>query len=147
MAETIFSKIIAGEIPGHFVYEDDVCVAILDAFPSVSGQTLVIPRQAEAYLFNLDDEIYQHLFAVAKRVALALDTTFDTSRTCLVVEGFEVPHVHIKLYPMPKEATELTSYLTHTSKADQDTLMVMAEKIKGVLSSGNCFNTRQCPML
>ncbi len=97
---TIFSKIISREIEGVFVYEDDVCVVLMDKFPVVAGQTLVIPRLEVDYIFNLPKETYDHLFEVAKKIALASDKAFNTTRTCLAVEGFEVPHVHIKLYPM-----------------------------------------------
>lgn len=134
MSETIFSKIIAGEVPGQFVYEDDMCVAILDAFPSVPGQVLVIPRKPLAYIFDLDDRLYQHLFSVSKKIARALDTAFKTSRTCLVVEGFEVPHVHIKLYPMPEGTTQLTKYLQHTTKCPDEALSAYAKHIQLCLS-------------
>ena len=97
---SIFTKIINREIPAAFVYEDDVCVAIIDKFPETVGKTLIIPKKQVDYIFDLDDETYQHLFEIAKKVSKALDKTFKTERTCLLVEGFEIPHVHIKLYPV-----------------------------------------------
>ncbi len=100
MAASIFTKIINREIPGHIFYEDDICVAILDKFPTVKGQSLVIPKVETDYTFALDDKTYQHIFMVAKKVAQASDAALGTVRTCLVVEGFDVPHVHIKLYPL-----------------------------------------------
>ena len=66
---SIFTKIINREIPGHFLYEDDTCVAILDAFPAVRGQSLIIPKKHIGYAFDLDDDSYLHLFQVAKRIA------------------------------------------------------------------------------
>lgn len=129
MTDTIFTKIINREIPGHFIYEDETCVAILDAFPAVPGQTLVIPRKVEDYVFALDDTTYQHLFAVAKRIALALDAALDTERTCMVLEGFEVPHAHLKLYPVP-DTTPLGQVLPQQHEADDDELAELAEKIK-----------------
>ena len=96
---TIFSKIIAKEIPAIFVYEDDTCVVIMDKFPAVQGQTLVVSKREVDYILDLPDEEYAHLFAVAKNIALASDEAFNAVRSCMVVEGFEVPHVHIKIYP------------------------------------------------
>lgn len=127
---TIFSKIIAKEIPSTFVYEDDVCVVIMDKFPSVRGQVLIIPRQETDYIFDLPKETYDHLFEVSKKIAKALDITFDTERTCLVVEGFEVPHVHIKLYPVTDTSKGLDSIMSsHTEKPNEE-LEADAEKIK-----------------
>ncbi len=133
--KTIFSKIIDQEIPGHFIYEDDVCVVIMDAFPSVAGQVLVIPRTPTNYIFDLNDTTYNHLWQVTKRVSQALDVAFDTSRTCVIVEGFEVPHVHIKLYPLPADAKALTDYITHTEPADQAVIINQCEQIKAALNS------------
>lgn len=135
MADSIFSKIIRREIPAHFVYEDDTCVVILDKFPTIEGQSLVIPKQEVDYAFDLDNETYLHLFEVAKRVAKALDATLDTERTCLVVEGFEVPHTHIKLYPMPKGSTKLSGALTAGTEASDETLATLADKIKSALAA------------
>ena len=127
---TIFSKIIAREIPSQFLYEDDVCVAIMDKYPSVNGQALIIPKIETDYIFDLPEEIYNHLFEVAKKVALALDSAFDTERTCLVVEGFEVPHVHIKLFPITETTKSLSSIMSHQTEKTDEELDVDAEKIK-----------------
>ena len=64
---TLFEKIIAREIPAHIVYEDDRCIAILDKFPKIPGQTLVIPKEPIDYFVDLPDDLYQHVFSVAKR--------------------------------------------------------------------------------
>jgi histidine triad (HIT) family protein len=129
---TIFTKIINREIPGHFVYEDDVCVVLMDKFPAVPGQTLVIPKQETDYLFDLSEETYNHLFVVAKRVAKASDKAFDTLRTCLVAEGFEVPHVHLRLYPMTK-AESLGSTMIKQQAVADDVLAKQAEQINAAL--------------
>jgi len=127
---TIFSKIINREIPGQFIYEDEVCVVLLDKFPAITGQVLVIPKKEMDYIFDLDEETYSHLFTVAKKVGSALDKTYDTTRTCLVVEGFEVPHVHIKLYPMTKDDTSLDQTLKEAKEASDEVLELESEKIK-----------------
>jgi histidine triad (HIT) family protein len=131
--DTIFTKIINKKIPGYFVYEDDVCVAIMDAFPSVPGQILVIPREPVDYVFDLSADIYQHIFTVSQKIAKVLDQVFETSRTCIVVEGFEVPHTHIKLYPLSKEQTALTDVLLQTKPADSADLEAQRDLITAAL--------------
>lgn len=135
MSESIFSKIIAREIPAQFIYEDEHCVVILDKFPAVTGQSLVIPKIEIDYAFDLRDELYLHLFKVAKQIAKASDQAMNTARTCLAVEGFEVPHVHIKLYPMPTTDKGLGNFLESGPEASDDELEVVAEKIKSNLPS------------
>ena len=73
MAASIFTKIINHEIPAHFVYEDEYCIAILDKFPAVKGQSLVIPKEEVDYAFDMDDDSYIHLFTTAKMIARASD--------------------------------------------------------------------------
>jgi len=107
MEDTIFTKIIKNEIPVPRIYEDEHCIVILDKFPAVQGQTLIIPKQQEPYVFNLSDDVYSHIFSIAKKVSIALDKTYSPIRTCLLVEGFEVPHTHIKLYPTQEEKLNL----------------------------------------
>ncbi len=133
MEPSIFTRIIEGEIPAHFLYEDEVCVAILDAFPAIEGQTLIIPRTQVDYFADLDDTTYQHLFRVTKQITHALDTALQTARTCLVVEGFEVPHVHVKLYPFTRIDTPLGEILPQGTKADDASLAAIAEKIRTAL--------------
>ncbi len=127
---SIFSKIINREIPGHFIYEDDQCAVILDKYPAVPGQCLVILKREVDYIFDLTEAEYQHLFATVKKVAHALDTTFNTERTCVVVEGFEVPHVHIKLYPMANKNENLGDIITRVEEATDAVLTALTEKIK-----------------
>jgi histidine triad (HIT) family protein len=98
--KTIFQKIIDSEIPCYKIYEDDICIAILDKFPNTKGQSLIIPKTPIDYAFDLEDEIYNHCFSVAKKIVKAIDKTLEPKRTCLVVEGFDVPHAHIKLFPV-----------------------------------------------
>lgn len=130
MANSIFSKIIDREIPSQFVYEDDVCVVIMDKFPSTKGQTLVIPKKEVDYAFDLDDATYSHIFMVAKKIAMASDKAFRPKRTCLAIEGFEVPHVHIKIYPVYDISRGLGPYLASGEMADDEELAELAEQIK-----------------
>ncbi len=125
----IFDKIIAKEIPAQFVYEDDICVVVMDKFPVIQGQVLIIPKACVDYANDLDEETHAHLFKVAKRVSKALDVTYSTLRTCLLVEGFEVPHAHIKLYPVIRREFHI-----HGGKeVDDATLEAEAQKIRANL--------------
>jgi len=132
---TIFTKIINREIPGFFIYEDDVCAVFLDKFPVVAGQTIVVPKEEIDYLFDTPDEIYLHLCAIAKIVVKALDDVYQTKRTCVVVEGFEVPHAHIKLYPMFSEDEQLGALLPNQTEASDEELTLAAARIQSTLEA------------
>lgn len=107
---SIFSKIVAGEIPCYKIYEDDVCLAFLDINPEEKGHTLVIPKIEVDKIYDLDDETYTHLFAVAKKLMKNMDEKLGT-RTLMKVIGVDVPHAHIHLIPFNanhKEGETLT---------------------------------------
>ncbi len=129
MAASIFTKIINREIPGHFIYEDEHCVAILDKFPAVKGQSLVIPKEHVDYAFDLDDDTYVHLFKTAKKIAKASDSALNAERTCLVVEGFDVPHVHIKIYPMQDTQKALGAIMPAGEEASDAELAIVATQL------------------
>lgn len=97
---TIFSKIIAGEIPCYKVAEDDRCLAFLDIRPIVFGHTLVIPKVEINYIFDMEDDYLAHLHVFAKRVARVLGQEVPCLRVGVMVAGLEVPHAHIHLVPM-----------------------------------------------
>jgi len=101
--DCIFCKIVAGEIPAEKVYEDDNFIGILDAFPSMKGQALVIPKNHLApWLFDLDDDAYTKLMLVTKKVVKAVDKAMKPVKTGLLVEGLELDHIHIKVFPLSK---------------------------------------------
>lgn len=97
---TIFSKIIAGEIPSYQIYEDELYYAFLDINPLAEGHTLVIPKVETDYLFDLEDDLLAGMMVVAKKVALAIDQTMVCKRVGVAVLGLEVPHAHIHLVPL-----------------------------------------------
>lgn len=100
---TIFSKIVAGEIPSYKVAEDDRFYAFLDINPLKKGHTLVIPKQETDYIFDLDDETIAGLQIFAKRVAKAIKATIPCRKVGQAVLGLEVPHAHIHLVPLTTE--------------------------------------------
>lgn len=97
--KTIFSRIIDREIPAHRLYEDDLCIAILDVFPLCPGHTLIIPKDPIDYWYDVPAETYAHMMSIARRLSHALTTLYPECRIIQVVEGFEVSHTHLHLIP------------------------------------------------
>ncbi|HWZ15799.1 MAG TPA: HIT family protein [Mucilaginibacter sp.] len=97
---TIFSKIVAGEIPAYKVAESNDFLAFLDINPLAEGHVLVIPKKEVDYIFDLDDETYVGLQVFAKIVATAIKKSIPCKRVGVAVIGLEVPHAHIHLIPM-----------------------------------------------
>ena len=100
---TIFSRIIAGEIPCYKVAEDEKYFAFLDIAPLAKGHTLVVPKCEVDYLFDLDDETLAGMTIFAKRVAAQIKSVTGCKKVAMVVLGLEVPHAHIHLIPMNSE--------------------------------------------
>jgi len=99
MKNCIFCQIIKGEIPCYKIYEDDDSLAFLDINPILPGQALVIPKNHCTSDFRkVDNEVLTELIVTTKKVAQKIDKALST-RCCLVIEGFDVDHFHIKLYP------------------------------------------------
>ncbi len=97
---SVFSKIIAGEIPCHRIAEDERYLAFLDIQPLVPGHVLVIPKIEVDYIFNCEDELLSGLILFAKKVAKMMEGKFDCKRIGVSVIGLEVPHTHIHLIPI-----------------------------------------------
>ena len=100
---TIFSKIIAGEIPSYKCAEDEKHYAFLDINPVAKGHTLVVPKREVDYLFDLTDEELAALTVFAKRVATAIKTAYPCRKVGMAVLGLEVNHAHIHLIPLQSE--------------------------------------------
>ena len=97
---SIFSKIIAGEIPSYKVAETDKYYAFLDINPVAKGHTLVVPKREEDYFFDLTDEELAGIMSFAKRVAKAIKAVFPCNRVGVSVIGIDVPHAHVHLVPL-----------------------------------------------
>lgn len=100
---TIFSKIIAGEIPSYKCAENDKFYAFLDISPLAQGHTLVVPKHEVDYLFDLDDDELAEMVVFAKRVAAAIKKAFPCRKVGMAVLGLEVNHAHIHLVPLQSE--------------------------------------------
>ena len=97
---TLFSKIIAGEIPSYKIAEDDRFFAFLDIFPIAEGHTLVVPKMEVDKIFDLDDDTLAKAIVFSKKIGKAIEKAFDCNRCGVSVVGLEVPHAHIHLIPI-----------------------------------------------
>lgn len=127
---TIFSRIVAGEIPAHKIAETDDYLAFLDVMPTTTGHTLIIPKKEVDYLFALDDDLYTGLMAFAKRIAPAIEKAIPCKRIGVAVIGLEVPHAHVHLIPLNSMAD-----MNFGSKINptQEELAETAQKIRQYL--------------
>ena len=100
MSDSIFTKIIKGEIPCYKIAEDDRFIAFLDVFPIKKGHTLVVPKVQIDYLFDLDDSLLSDLMIFAKKVSQKMQRAISCERIGIAVIGLEVPHAHIHLVPL-----------------------------------------------
>ena len=125
---TIFSRIIAGEIPSHKIAEDEEFYAFLDINPVAEGHTLVVPKEETDYLFDIDDDRLGRMMAFAKRIAAAQKAVIPCKRVGVAVLGLEVPHAHIHLIPITKESDMFFGKKKQT--LSQDELAEIADKIR-----------------
>ena len=98
--ESIFTKIINGEIPSYKIAEDDKFLAFLDVNPNAKGHTLCIPKQEINKIFDMEEDHYLELMKFSRKVAIALEKSVDCKRVGVAVVGLEVPHVHVHLIPL-----------------------------------------------
>ena len=104
MEDSIFTKIIRGDIPSHKIYEDDAVFAFLDIHPILPGHTLVIPKKQVEFVWDLDDETYTKLTQATQKIARHIRATLGTAYVAEKIIGVDVPHAHIHLIPFNSAA-------------------------------------------
>lgn len=124
---TIFSKIIAGEIPSYKIAENEKFFAFLDVFPLREGHVLVVPKKEIDKLFDLPDDYLREMLLFAKPIAHAIEKAFDCNRCGISVIGLEVPHAHIHLIPI-NSANDL-NFVQQKSQASAEKLKKVQERI------------------
>ena len=131
MEDSVFTKIIKGEIPCHKVYEDEKVIAFLDIDPMTPGHTLIVPKKQIDHLWDLDDETYQYTLKIAKLVANRQREILHPKRVGMALEGFAVPHAHIHVFPLEKglEATTIDHANKQNREPDHNALAEMAKKL------------------
>ena len=125
---SIFSKIVAGDIPAYKIAEDDRFLAFLDINPLTEGHTLVIPKQETDYLFDLDEALYADLQRFAYKVAKAIKPAMNCKRVGVCVIGFEVPHAHVHLIPI--DQMHDMNFANPKLKLKPEEFEAIAEKIR-----------------
>lgn len=128
MQDSLFTRIIKGELPCHKIYEDDKTIAFLDIHPQQPGHTLVVPKQQIDLIWDLPQDAYAHLWMVAQRIALHMGPRLG-KRIGVHIEGLNVPHAHIHLVPF-STSQEFQQPQDVTSEPDHQALALVAEKLK-----------------
>jgi len=128
---TLFSKIIAGEIPSYKILEDEHFYAFLDVFPLVEGHVLVVPKNETDKFFDLSDLYLQKVLLFAKPIAAAIEKTFPCNRCGISVVGLEVPHAHLHLMPI-NNANDI-NFTKEKMKVTPEQLALVQSKIIAAL--------------
>ena len=130
---TIFTRIINGELPGQFVYTDDLVVAFLSIMPLTPGHTLVVSRQEVDQWTDADEPLMHHCMDVARRNGNAAKQAFSAPRAGLVIAGLEVPHLHVHVFP----AWSLEDFSFSRAKpASEEEIREAAAKLRAALGTG-----------
>lgn len=129
---TIFSKIIAGEIPCYKIHEDERFFAFLDIFPVVKGHVLVVPKIEVDKFFDLGPDYLSQSMLYAQKIARAIETAFDCNRCAMSVIGLEVPHAHIHLMPINKMGD--VDFTRKKLELSEEEFREVQQKIVGALS-------------
>mgnify|MGYP003440410992 CR=1 FL=1 len=123
---SIFSRIVAGEIPCYKVAETEKFLAFLDVNPIAEGHVLCIPKEEIDYVFDIEDALYNELFLFAKKVALGMKKVCPCIKIGMSVIGIDVPHTHIHLVPINKPSD--MDFTTHV-KMEKEEMVALSEKI------------------
>jgi histidine triad (HIT) family protein len=129
MEDCIFCKIVAGDIPSHKVYEDDNVLAFLDIHPIQSGHTLVVPKNHEPHFDQLTGSDYTATMDVVKRLAFRQKQQIGRERACVRIEGFDVPHAHVHVYPADSPEEFYGDKNRAEAEPDHEALSKIAEKL------------------
>jgi histidine triad (HIT) family protein len=128
MADSIFTKIIKGEIPANKIYEDELTLAFLNIYPDQPGHTLVIPKKQIDHLWDLPDEDYVAVMETSKKVANRIREVLKPERVGVKVVGEEVPHAHVHLIPF-NTVKEFQIHIPHLGEPNYEALEEMAKKL------------------
>lgn len=128
---SIFSKIVAGDIPSYKIAETEHYLAFLDAFPLKLGHTLVIPKTEVDYIFDLDNTTYVELMKFSKQIATAIKLAIPCERVSMQVIGLEVPHAHVHLIPIAttNDCNFANTKLKFTKEEFENTAQLIAQKL------------------
>lgn len=131
---SVFTKIIEGELPGRFVYRDDLVAAFLTIEPVAYGHTLVVPIAEVDKWTDLDPEIWARCNEVAQKVGSAIIDVFGSERAGYLIAGFEVPHAHIHVFPANDMSGYSLANVMKPDETDDEQMDAAAEKLRAALS-------------
>ena len=129
MEDSVFTKIIKGEIPCHKVFENDKVIAFLDVHPLSEGHTLVVPKVQIDHIWDMERDDYAYLWGVTRKLGKHIRQTLGATRVGVVVEGFGVPHVHIHLVPI-EHGDDLKKPQDFSGEIDHEALAAVAERLR-----------------
>lgn len=129
MQDSVFTKIIRGEIPCEKVYEDDKTIAFMDIHPLVPGHVLVVPKTQVDHFDDLSPDYYKAVFDTVQKVAKRIKTVIGSERVCLRVEGFDVPHAHVHVYPCDTADDFYGDNQRFDKEPDHQALAAMAKEL------------------
>ncbi|MDP9805636.1 diadenosine tetraphosphate (Ap4A) HIT family hydrolase [Trueperella bonasi] len=127
---SVFSKIIAGELPGQIVWKDEHCVVMATIEPMRPGHVMVIPLEEVDKFNDVDPAVFAHMAKVAQIIAHAQERAFNVPRAVTAILGFEVPHTHIHVIPAESEAA---AYVQNAHKAEADEIASAMDKLRKAL--------------
>lgn len=130
MQDSIFTKIVKGEIPSHKIYEDEQTLAFLNVYPAQPGHTMIIPKKQVEFVWDLDSETYHAVMATAQKVAKHLKMALKTPYVAEMVVGVGVPHAHVHLIPFSESEQLLKEFEPKVGEPDHDELAKMATKLR-----------------
>lgn len=129
MEDSIFTKIVKGEIPCHKVYEDERTLAFLDIHPVQPGHVLVIPKEQVEFLWELPDDLYQAVMATTKKVANRMLEALPQQYVSARIVGIDVPHAHVQLIPFDDAQRDLSVAQDMSAEPNHAALAEMAKKL------------------
>ncbi len=128
MEDSIFTKIIKGEIPSHKIYEDELTLAFLNIYPRTPGHTLVISKKQIDHLWDLPDDDYQAVMSTVKKVANRIREVLKPTRVGVHVVGLHVPHTHVHVFGF-SNMDEFSHHVEESGEVDNEALDDMASKL------------------
>lgn len=128
MEESIFTQIINGDIPSHKIYEDGQVLAFLDIHPITPGHMLVVPKQQVEFIWDMDDESYQHLMEIVKKLGSHARATMKTEFVGVQVIGVDVPHAHVHVIPF-NDINEYHNVPDMSVEPNHGALVAVAKKL------------------
>jgi histidine triad (HIT) family protein len=128
---SVFTKIMNGELPGRFIWQDDRCAAFLDISPLTYGHTLVVPREEIDMWTDVPEDLNNHLYTVASRIGAAQVTGLGAVRSGLIIQGYEIPHMHMHVFPTQSVADfDMTNIIR---EPEDDKMEDAAKKLRAAL--------------